>query len=405
MRKLGEVCKTSAGGTPLKRHKEYYENGNIPWLLSGEVGQRNVTQSKNYISQLGLDNSSAKIYPSNSVLIAMYGATAGEVGILKFPAASNQAVCAIYPSNRLIPEFIYFFFLHYKEALIAQAVGNAQPNISQKKIKDVQIPIPPLPEQRAIVAKLDAAFAGIAQARANIEQNIENAEELFQSKLNAVFAGRGEGTAGGADRWEEKTLGELCELKNGYAFKSKKFTPKGVRLLRNCNIFHKEIIWDQVAHYPNTALNEFKRFKLEENDIVLTMDRPIISTGLKVARIHKQDLPCLLLQRVLRIRVDAIDNDYFFHWINSPTFLISISPGKSVGVPHISLKEVAEIKVRYPLDKIQQRNIASELDYFESKYKQLNEAYHAKLNHLHELQQSILQRAFSGQLTENEMTV
>ena len=83
-KKLGEFAKTTAGGTPLKSHKEYYENGLIPWLRSGEVGVREITESKIFITELGLENSSAKLVPKNSVMIAMYGATAGEVGVLKF---------------------------------------------------------------------------------------------------------------------------------------------------------------------------------------------------------------------------------------------------------------------------------------------------------------------------------
>ena len=87
---IGDVLKTTAGGTPLKANKEYYEGGKIPWLLSGEVGQKEIFSSSKFITQAGLDNSSAKIYPPNSVLVAMYGATAGEVGILRFKASSNQ---------------------------------------------------------------------------------------------------------------------------------------------------------------------------------------------------------------------------------------------------------------------------------------------------------------------------
>ena len=151
-KKLGEVAKTTAGGTPLKSHKEYYENGLIPWLRSGEVGVREITENKIFITELGLENSSAKLVPENSVMIAMYGATAGEVGILKFESSTNQAVCAILPNDNLKPEFLYYFFLNEKENLVSQAVGNAQPNISQQKIKNTLIPFLPFDEQNRIVA-------------------------------------------------------------------------------------------------------------------------------------------------------------------------------------------------------------------------------------------------------------
>jgi len=150
--KLSDYCKTSAGGTPLKSNQAFYDGGTIPWLLSGEVGTKEITSAKNKITEYAIENSSAKVYPENSVLIAMYGATAGEVGILRFSSASNQAVCAIYPSEHFTSEFLYYFFLSFKVQLIAQAVGNAQPNISQAKIKETFIPIINITEQKQIVA-------------------------------------------------------------------------------------------------------------------------------------------------------------------------------------------------------------------------------------------------------------
>jgi len=179
--RLGDVCQTGAGGTPLSSKKEYYEGGTIPWLVSGEVAQGQIIASANFITNLGLENSSARIFPENSVLVAMYGATAGQVGLLRFKAATNQAVCGILPNDRFVPEFLYYLMLSKKQELIAQAAGNAQPNISQIKIKNMTIPTPPLPEQQGIVAILDEAFAGLATVTANAEKNLKNARDLFEN--------------------------------------------------------------------------------------------------------------------------------------------------------------------------------------------------------------------------------
>jgi len=154
-KRLDEVCKTGAGGTPLKTHKYYYEGGIIPWLLSGEVCQKEIVATSSYITQKGLENSSAKLFPENTVLVAMYGATAGQVGILKFEACTNQAVCGILPNDKYLPEFIYYNFLFRKNELVAQATGNAQPNISQIKIKQTSIPFISIDIQREVIAKLN----------------------------------------------------------------------------------------------------------------------------------------------------------------------------------------------------------------------------------------------------------
>ncbi|MFN7896011.1 MAG: restriction endonuclease subunit S [Cyanobacteriota bacterium] len=180
---LGEVCKTGSGGTPVSLRKEFYEGGTIPWLVSGEVAQGNVLEAKNFISAAGLENSAAKLFPRDTVLVAMYGATAGQVGILRFEAATNQAVCGILPNDKFVPEFLYYFLLAKKDDLVAQATGNAQPNISQIKIKNTAVPVLPLPEQQRIVALLDEAFAGLATAKANAERNLQHARALFESHL------------------------------------------------------------------------------------------------------------------------------------------------------------------------------------------------------------------------------
>lgn len=186
---LGEVCDTGAGGTPLKSHKDYYDNGDIPWLRSGEVNKRDITQCDLYITSKGLKNSSAKLFPVNTVLIAMYGATAGQVGILRFECSTNQAVCGILPNKNFIPEFLYYKFLAGKDALVKQAVGGAQPNISQIKIRNTVIPIIPIKEQQNIIKKLDTLSAETKRLETIYLQKLNDLEELKKSILQKAFNG------------------------------------------------------------------------------------------------------------------------------------------------------------------------------------------------------------------------
>ena len=188
-KKLGEVCETGAGGTPLKTHKDYYEGGTIPWLLSGEVSQGEIFEAKNFITDKGLKNSSAKMFPPNTVLVAMYGATAGQVGILRFEASTNQAVCGILPNEKYLPEFIYYKFLAGKDELVSQAVGGAQPNISQIKIKNTLVPLISIKQQQTIVRQLDALRAETQKLEAVYQKKIADLEELKKSILQKAFAG------------------------------------------------------------------------------------------------------------------------------------------------------------------------------------------------------------------------
>ena len=188
-KRLGDVCKTGSGGTPLSSRKEYYDGGDIPWLVSGEVAQGNVRTAKNFITKAGLENSAAKLFPKDTVLVAMYGATAGQVGILRFEAATNQAVCGILPNDKFVPEFLFYFFLAEKDKLVAQATGNAQPNISQIKIKNTEVPVASLAEQQRIVDLLDSLHAETQRLARLYERKHAALEALKKSLLHQAFTG------------------------------------------------------------------------------------------------------------------------------------------------------------------------------------------------------------------------
>ena len=187
MRKIGDVFTTYAGGTPLKSQKDYYEGGDIPWLRSGEVCKKYISETEMYITQKGMDNSSAKYYPENTVVVAMYGATAAQVGILKIKATSNQAVCGIIPHKDFIPEYVYYWFLFVQDDLASQAQGGAQPNISQIKIKNVLIPILKKEEQHQIVSQLDKLSSNVKQMEDRYKKIVEECDALKQAMLRDVF--------------------------------------------------------------------------------------------------------------------------------------------------------------------------------------------------------------------------
>lgn len=183
VKKLGEVCKTTSGGTPSKSKKEYYEGGTIPWLRSGEVNKTYIDKTELFITQSGMDNSSAKWIPVDSVAIAMYGATVGQVGIIKKAMTTNQAICSIFPSEWIEPMYLYFFLQSKKESYLTLAAGGAQPNISQAIIKTTNLILPPLPLQQSFAAKVEA----IEKQKALIKQSIAETETLLASRMDYYF--------------------------------------------------------------------------------------------------------------------------------------------------------------------------------------------------------------------------
>ncbi|WDG80457.1 restriction endonuclease subunit S [Pseudomonas chlororaphis] len=150
--------------------------------------------------------------------------------------------------------------------------------------------------------------------------------------------------------WQWVRKAEVFNFLNGYAFKSEWFQQEGVRLLRNVNVSHGVVNWKEAACISEEQAADFHGFSLKENDVVLTLDRPIISTGLKYAVIRNTDLPCLLLQRVAKIApyADAVSIRYLSTWLNSCFFVDTIDPGRSNGVPHISTSQVASMPFALP---------------------------------------------------------
>ena len=161
--KLGDIAKTGSGGTPKSTVAEYYENGNIPWINSGELNNPFISTTSNFITQKGYDNSSAKLFPPQTVLLAMYGATAGKASLLEFEACTNQAICAIMPNQDiLLPRFLKYKLDTMYNYLVGLSTGSARDNLSQDGIKALELCIPPLSEQKKIASVLSALDDKIA---------------------------------------------------------------------------------------------------------------------------------------------------------------------------------------------------------------------------------------------------
>lgn len=155
--KLGELFKIKSGGTPNRQVNEYFEKGLTPWVKTGDLKVKNLFTSEEFITDAGLRNSSAKLFPKNTVLIAMYGATIGACSILKIDAATNQACAALLPNENIDVDYLYYYLLSIKSQLVERGVGGGQPNISATILKDVEIPLPDLAIQKEIAQILGEA--------------------------------------------------------------------------------------------------------------------------------------------------------------------------------------------------------------------------------------------------------
>jgi len=183
---LGEIADTSSGGTPSRSNPKYY-SGNIPWVTTSELNDKSIHDTNEHITQEGVNSSSAKIFPEYTVLIAMYGATIGKLGILAMQASTNQACCALICNKEILDyKFLFYKLLSMREYIISLGCGAGQPNISQKIIKSLEILIPMLPEQTAIAGILSDMDAEIEV----LEQKLNKYKAIKQGMMHELLTGR-----------------------------------------------------------------------------------------------------------------------------------------------------------------------------------------------------------------------
>jgi type I restriction enzyme, S subunit len=220
-----------------------------------------------------------------------------------------------------------------------EAVDALEQTILQLAVRGLLVPQDPIDEPASVLLKKIRAEKSRLVAAGKIKRDTPLPPIALEERPFGL-----------AEGWEWVRVGEIVEMLNGYAFKSEWFKSSGIRLLRNLNVGHGTVDWTHPVFVDRAAVTEFEQFVLREGDIVLSLDRPIISTGLKFAVLTAADLPCFLLQRVARLapEPEGMTAEYLLLWLQSDLFMGTIDPGRSNGVPHISTKQVGGLIAGLP---------------------------------------------------------
>jgi type I restriction enzyme, S subunit len=327
---------------------------------------------------------------TGDIVFARTGATTGKSFLVDEPP---DAVFASYLirlrllDKSLLPEFVSLFFQTsgYWKSIKEGSAGSAQGGFNASKLAALSIPLPPLPEQQRIVGLLDEAFDGIATAKANAEQNRQNARALFESHLQSVFTQRGEG-------WVEKRFDEVCEI-SSMLIDPRKDEYVDMLHVGGANIESKTGRLIELKTAREEGLISGK-FAFDETAVLYSKIRPYL---MKVARPDFQGL-CSADMYPLSVKVGQLDRDYLFHLLLSPEFTNYANAGSArAGMPKVNRDHLFAFRVYLP-SVAMQRQFAAKLDALHEETQRLESIYQQKLAALNELKKSLLHQAFTGQL-------
>ncbi len=384
--KIGDFCITGSGGTPSRSIAEYYQ-GDIPWIKSGDLRENIVTQATEFISTEAIKSSSAKMVAKGSILLAMYGATVGRMALLGIDAATNQAVCNITPdSDRAFTKYVYYALLSKVPEFLKNAVGGAQPNISQGIIRDTLIPLPPLEEQKRIAAILDKADA----IRRKRQQAIKLADDFLRSVFLEMFGDPVTNSKG----FPVGTIRDLVESAS-YGSSAKASDVAGdYPMLRMGNITYEGAIDMSDLKYIDLDEKDKSKYLVAKGDLLFNRTNSKELVG-KTA-VYDRDEPAAIAGYLIRVRANQKGNNYYISgYLNSTHGKTTLqNMCKSiVGMANINAQELQEISILIPPIELQRKYEDVVLS-----IKEKLKAYEASLKYVSNLFGSLSQRAFQGKL-------
>ncbi|MBK8395663.1 MAG: restriction endonuclease subunit S [Leptospiraceae bacterium] len=430
MKKLGELCFTTSGGTPYRGNSKFYE-GNIPWVKSGELDKGLILDTEEKITEDAIKNSSAKIFPKGTLLIALYGATIGKLAFLGIDAATNQAICGIHKSDHIDSVYLYHFLFYKKPSFIKQSFGGAQPNISQAILKDLTVPLPPLPEQVAIVNKIEELFSELENGKEQLLTAQRQLKIYRQSLLKAAFEGRltssesSVGTGRDLSLPEQKksnninTITENDNLPQGWKLvkidsllsdKKKGMTtgPFGTMLKKSdyqkhgVPILGIENIGEGIFQMPNRNFltkekaKELKSFTVKENDLIISRSGTIGEICLIPKKMENSVISSNLMK--VSLNQEVVYTKFFVYLFLGGKVrqqVFELCKGSS----RAFLNQTILNSLDFPLPPLQVQQAIVEI--LESKLTvcdKLEETISESLRQTETLRQSILKKAFEGKL-------
>jgi len=389
---------------------EYY-NGDIPWIKTGELNDDYIFETEEHITQEAIFHSSAKLFPENTVAIAMYGATIGKVGILGIAATTNQA-CACGVSNLLVNyKYLFYYARSQKDNFIKKGKGGAQPNISQEIIKSHEFPLPPLSEQHRIVDRIESLFAKLDEAKQKAQDALDSFETRKAAILHKAFTG--ELTAQwrkehgvGMESWDGLQWGSfIVSIEAGKNWNAEGRPPRadefGV-------VKVSAVTWGEFNEVESKTCTVEEQWnenvQIHEGDFLFSRANTLQLVGNCVI-VKSISRRLMLSDKILRFKFDKrVIPEYVLHFTRSNLYrnqIEQLASGNQDGMRNVSQKNMK--LVEFPIPKLEeQAEIVRLLDDLLDKEQQAKEAAEGVLEQIDLIKKAILARAFRGELDTND---
>ncbi len=389
--RIGDVCKVIAGQSP--EGSSYNKNGEgLPFYQGKkEFTEKYLGAPTTWTTQV------TKEAEAGDILMSVR-APVGPINFSTDKICIGRGLAAIRAGKNIDREYL-FYVLRWKQPEISGNEGAVFASINKKQIEDIDIPLPSISEQKRIVAILDEAFVGIETAIGNTEKNLANVRELFESYLNRVFTKPHE-------TWSKEKLCGIIDIAHGFAFKSEQFHTsdddrESIVLTPGNYTEHGELCFNSknTKRLKGAPPKDFK-FKKGDLTVVMTDLSPKMKILGKPAFIPEENI--LHNQRIGRIifNVDAVRPRYLYYFLLTETVLSEIRrTATGTMVRHTAPKRIKNIDLPFPKDLSEQDALVHSLDRLRQETRELEAIYQRKLASLTELKQSLLQKAFSGELT------
>lgn len=392
---LGKVCRTTSGGTPSRKNSDYF-GGEVPWVKSGELPDGPVLEIEESITEVALAASSAKLLPAGTLLMALYGATVGKLGVLAKPAATNQAVCALFPSAGLETKFLFWFLRFRRPHLVAIAVGGAQPNISQGLVRSLLVPVPAASIQRLVVAEIEKQFSRLDEAVANLQRVQANLRRQRASILASAMTGC---LVAGMEheRWSVAEIGSVAKVISGLTKSPKREAlPRKMPYLRVANVYANELRLGQIETI-GVADNEVEKLLVRKGDLLVVEGNGSPDQIGRVAMWDGSIPDCVHQNHLIKVRFGAaVMPQWALMWLLSPSGRREIEnvSSSTSGLHTLSTGKVSQLPIPVPPLEVQ-RILIDEVDRRLSIVRGVEAQVEANLKRAQALRQAVLAKAFA----------